>query len=125
MKYLFLTMLAALPFIHEARAEEGKTCAAIKQCRVVQKGKAGKKAESFIRRLRFDELCGKDQHSLPLERDQELEISLDKESVVARLLGAGGSELARKRAKLTDQKLELKYKPRQAGELAVDVNCKP
>lgn len=125
MKYLLLTLLAAFTLTESAHADEAKTCAAIKQCRVLQKGKAGKKAENFIRRLRFDELCGTDQHSLPLEKKQELEISLDKGSVVARLLGPGGTELAKKRGKLTDQKLELKYKPKQAGELAVEVSCKP
>lgn len=125
MKHLFLALLASLALPHGANAEEAKTCAAIKQCRVVQKGKAGKRAENFIRRLRFDELCGADQHSLPLEKNQELEISLDKENVVARLIGAGGAELAKKRAKLTDQKLELKYKPKQKGELSIEVSCKP
>lgn len=125
MKHLFLALLASLALPHGAYAEETKTCAAIKQCRVVQKGKAGKKAENFIRRLRFDELCGADQHSLPLEKNQELEISLDKENVVARLIGAGGAELAKKRIKLTDQKLELKYRPKRAGELSVEISCKP
>ncbi|RZA08821.1 MAG: hypothetical protein EOP11_03695 [Proteobacteria bacterium] len=122
---LALLSLALLP---SAFAEDGKICAAIKSCDVVQVSKVGRKKSTSKNNLKFDELCGADLHSLPLKGGMELELAIVKDKVEAKLKGADGAVLSSKKAALDAKKIAIKYRAKQADpkDLAsVDISCKP
>jgi hypothetical protein len=117
-------VILSLAYLPSAFADEGKVCAAIKSCDVVQVSKIGRKKSTSKNNLKFDELCGADVHSLPLKGGMELELAIKNNQVIVKLNGAG-TAVATKKVSLAAKKLTIKYVAKKEGEPNVNVSCTP
>ena len=123
MKDFFLALSALAFFPNSAFAEGDKVCAAITHCDIVQFKKEDKKKSTFNEALKFDELCGADEHVLPMRGNRELVLTIAKGKVLGILYGTKRTTMLAKRfVSLKAEKLELAYNP-GGKALSAKITC--